>query len=248
MGPIKNAFIKGMNIILPKLENPPRESWSKQLTKGTPEEAMISSTPDIELVDMEKEFLRVCSRQATKGSSDDAMPPFTSDIEPVEMEAEPPCACYDLGIECLEVAYLNTPSFESLQTKESGLDYIRYSVSLLEQMSTCEKCAEETTAQEFLFLFCRAILQQCRAFYDMVAQTRDDEDQQPLLLPGHMWVTDRVSAVFVLGMLTEGQMKRFHTCVGRIIETLRDHPVFDEDAWMLMEAQAYRLVVDSAMC
>ncbi|KAH1908792.1 hypothetical protein KXW02_000737 [Aspergillus fumigatus] len=135
-----------------------------------------------------------------------------------------PCECSLQGINSPDVTYLSNPLRSSLKTKECGLDYIRRALDVLEPMSTCTRC---------------------RVFYQHLVRTYEGKDQQPLLLDDYQLATVEERAA-LLCMLTYVEIKRFHVCVGSIIETLGDQPMFDEDSWAVIKGQAYKLAVDTA--
>ncbi|KAH3395383.1 hypothetical protein KXV81_003027 [Aspergillus fumigatus] len=134
---------------------------------------------------------------------------------------------------------------DSLKTKECGLDYIRRALDVLEPMSTCTRCTGKDHVRTFLYRFCRTILQRCRVFYQHLVRTYEGKDQQSLLLDDYQLATVEERAA-LLCMLTYVEIKRFHVCVGSIIETLGDQPMFDEDSWAVIKGQAYKLAVDTA--
>ncbi|KAH1431756.1 hypothetical protein KXX32_002906 [Aspergillus fumigatus] len=156
-----------------------------------------------------------------------------------------PCECSLQGINSPDVTYLSNPLRSSLKTKECGLDYIRRALDVLEPMSTCTRCTGKDHVRTFLYRFCRTILQRCRVFYQHLVRTYEGKDQQPLLLDDYQLATVEERAA-LLCMLTYVEIKRFHVCVGSIIETLGDQPMFDEDSWAVIKGQAYKLAVDTA--
>lgn len=112
-------------------------------------------------------------------------------------------------------------------------------------MSTCTRCTGKDHVRTFLYRFCRTILQRCRVFYQHLVRTYEGKDQQSLLLDDYQLATVEERAA-LLCMLTYVEIKRFHVCVGSIIETLGDQPMFDEDSWAVIKGQAYKLAVDTA--
>ncbi|EAL92791.1 uncharacterized protein AFUA_3G07840 [Aspergillus fumigatus Af293] len=142
-----------------------------------------------------------------------------------------PCECSLQGINSPDVTYLSNPLRSSLKTKECGLDYIRRALDVLEPMSTCTRCTGKD--------------HRCRVFYQHLVRTYEGKDQQPLLLDDYQLATVEERAA-LLCMLTYVEIKRFHVCVGSIIETLGDQPMFDEDSWAVIKGQAYKLAVDTA--
>jgi hypothetical protein len=182
-----------------------------------------------------------CQRKAVKQA---ATPPPTIDLD-VGDDKLFPCDCTLQGINSLDVAYLNNPLLSSLKAKECGLDYIRRALDALEPMSTCERCAGKEYVRTFLYLLCRTILQRCRAFYQHLVRTYQGQDQRPLLLDDYQLATVEERDA-MLCMFTYVEIKRFHDCVGRVIETLREQPMFDEDSWTVIKSQAYKLAIDTA--
>ncbi|GIK01235.1 hypothetical protein Aspvir_005267 [Aspergillus viridinutans] len=182
-----------------------------------------------------------CHKRVLKQS---ATPPPTIDLDLGDDELFP-CDCTLQGRNSLDAAYLSNPLLSSLKSKECGLDYMRRALDSLEAMSTCTRCSGKEYVRTFLYLLCRTILQRCRVFYQHLVRTYEGKDQQPLLLDDYQLATVEERAV-LLCMFTYVEIKRFHDCVGRIIETLREQPMFDEDAWGLIKGQAYKLAIDTA--
>ncbi|RHZ65352.1 uncharacterized protein CDV56_109233 [Aspergillus thermomutatus] len=193
------------------------------------------------LAQMETFPHRYCHKRAIKRA---ATPPPTIDLDLADDELFP-CDCTLQGINSLDVAYFRNPLLSSLKTKECGLDYIRRALDPLEPMSTCKRCSEKEYVRAFLHLLCSTILQRCRAFYQHLVRTYEGKDQQPLLHSDYQLATVEEQAA-LLCMFTHVEVKRFHDCVGRIIEMLREQPMFDEDSWALIKGQAYKLAIDTA--
>ncbi|GIJ87423.1 hypothetical protein Asppvi_006329 [Aspergillus pseudoviridinutans] len=152
-----------------------------------------------------------------------ATPPPTIDLDLGDDELFP-CDCTLQGRNSLDAAYLSNPLLSSLKSKECGLDYIRRALDSLEAMSTCTRCSGKQ--------------------YHLV-RTYEGKDKQPLLLDNYQLATVEERAA-LLCMFTYVEIKRFHGSVGRIIETLREQPMFDEDSWALIKGQAYKLAIDTA--
>jgi hypothetical protein len=173
-----------------------------------------------------------------------AAPPPTIDLDLGDVELFP-CDCTLQGISSVDVSYVSNPLLSSLKSKQCGLDYIRRALDALEPMSTCDRCSGKEYVRTFLYLLCRTILQRCRAFYEHLVRTYQGKDRQPLLLDDYQLATVEERAA-LLCMFTYVEIKRFHDCMGRVIETLREQPVFDEDSWALIKGQAYKLAIDTA--
>jgi hypothetical protein len=214
------SSMKGLKAILGQMETFPQRSCHKRPTKQPQ---------------------RSCHKRLTKQA---ATPRLTIDPDLGDYELFP-CDCTPQGIRALEIAYLRNPPLSSRKTKECSLDDIRRPLEFLERLGTCKPCSGKEYVRAFLYLFCRTILRRCRAFYQQLVRTCEGKDQHPLLLGDCQLATVEERAA-VLCMLTYVEMKRFHDCVGRIVETLREQPVFDDDAWAVMKSQAYKLAVDTA--
>ncbi|RHZ47735.1 hypothetical protein CDV55_101131 [Aspergillus turcosus] len=193
------------------------------------------------LAQMETFPQRSCQTRAIKQAA--IPPPTIEDLDLGDYELFP-CDCTPQGIRSLEIAYLRSPPLSSLKTKECRLD-IRRALDSLEPMSTCKRCSGKEYVRAFLYLLCRTILQRCRAFYQHLVRTYEGKDEQPVLLGDYQLATVEERAA-LLCMLTYVEIKRFHDCVGRIIETLREQPMFDDDSWALIKGQAYKLAIDTA--
>ncbi|KAF7128817.1 hypothetical protein CNMCM5793_003726 [Aspergillus hiratsukae] len=174
-----------------------------------------------------------CQTRAIKQAA--TPPPTIEDLDLGDYELFP-CDCTPQGISSLDIAYFRGPLLSSLKTKGCGLDYVRRALDLLEPMSTCKQCSGKEHVRTFLYMLCRKILQRCRVFYQHLVRTYEGKDQLAT-------VKERAA---LQCMLTHVEIKRFHECVCRVIETLREQPMFDEDAWAVMKSQAYKLAIDTA--
>ncbi|KAK6838501.1 hypothetical protein RU639_000025 [Aspergillus parasiticus] len=152
------------------------------------------------------------------------------------------CGCSYLAMEARNLVY-KAPAF-SLQTKELGLDYLAQLMDLLEEISLCEKCSNVKVYRAFLQPLCHSILGLCRLFYRSLREMYDGMDMQPVSLKGKEAVVDE--RPMILRQKAYHQIERLHNSVRRLVETLKDKPVFDEDAWKLIDSGAYRLVVCTA--
>ncbi|EAW21761.1 uncharacterized protein NFIA_069320 [Aspergillus fischeri NRRL 181] len=169
---------------------------------------------------METVPYRPCQKRVLKQA---ATPPPTIDLDLGDDELFP-CECTLQGINSLDVAYLSNPLLSSLKTKECGLNYNRRALDALEPMSACTRCSGKD--------------------YHLV-RTYEGKDQQPLLLDDYQLATVDERAA-LLCMFTYVEIKRFHDCVGSIIEALREQAMFDEDSWAVIKGQAYKLAIDTA--
>ncbi|KAF7587309.1 hypothetical protein BBP40_007418 [Aspergillus hancockii] len=156
------------------------------------------------------------------------------------------CDCYDSVEEILDLIY-NAPHFASMETKEPGLEYITFLLDLLEKLSLCDKnCSNADDYRGFMWSLCNSVLEQCQFFYQSLSDLYDMEYQHPLREGELDTVEEQEDETRLLCLHAYLQMKRLYNCVSRIIETLQQKPVFDEDAWGLVRSTTYRLAICTA--
>ncbi|RAQ72691.1 hypothetical protein COH20_008795 [Aspergillus flavus] len=153
------------------------------------------------------------------------------------------CDCSYLAMEARDLVY-KAPAFSLMETKELGLDYLVRLMDLLEEISLCEKCSKVKVYRAFLQPLCHSILGLFRLFYRSLREIYNEIDIQPISLKGKEAVDDE--RPMILCQKVYLQIERLHNSVRRLVETLKDKPVFDEDAWKLIDSGAYRLVVCTA--
>jgi hypothetical protein len=156
----------------------------------------------------------------------------------------PQCECYNSVEEVIDLIY-NAPHF-SVGTKESGLEYLTRVLDLLETLSHCDKCSDANDYRVFMHSLCNNVLEQCWLFYRYLSDMYDMGDQLPLRDSDLDKLEEQKEQVRLLCLHAYLQMKRLYSTACRLIETLKQKPVFDEDAWWLVRTRTYRLAICTA--
>ncbi|KAE8349814.1 hypothetical protein BDV28DRAFT_151529 [Aspergillus coremiiformis] len=179
------------------------------------------------------------TRKKKAGAKDVKATPSTERLESNTAGVHKECDCMHRAVDARNLVN-NAPSFSSMGTQESGLDYLGQILDLLEMLSLCNKCSDADDYRALLYPLCNNNLEQCRLFYRSLVEIYVDKVTKPVIPGGNAITTDE-EKVNGLSRNAYLQMKRLYGSVSRLVETLKDRPGFDQDAWWLVTSGAFRL-------
>ncbi|KAE8149976.1 hypothetical protein BDV25DRAFT_155327 [Aspergillus avenaceus] len=149
------------------------------------------------------------------------------------------CEC---GSVTIQIQTILEEELSARRTKDrtTSLQNLATIVGLFEELSDCTECALDEAYRWTLHLICANVLRHCRLFHShLEKQNKNKSSFQKFcwLLKG-----DKPRRVYCMRVYLQTQQLQHN--LSRLINMLRNAPVFDEDSWWLMQSQYQRVTRD----